>query len=97
MLILRTYLIYRSSKLKKGAFSTPKVEGQYISILVGNLEGRTLVGNLRCKWKENIQMDLRDIRLGAVNWLYQVQNSHQCPYEHVNEPPVSVKYHDILA
>jgi hypothetical protein len=33
-------------------------------ILVGKLEGKILLGRARCKWEDNIKMDIREIGMG---------------------------------
>jgi hypothetical protein len=38
-------------------------------ILVGRPEGRRTLGRRRYRWEDNIKMDLREIKLGCVDWL----------------------------
>jgi hypothetical protein len=38
-------------------------------ILVGNPEGNRTLGRLRCKWEDNITMDLRNIGWGGMDWI----------------------------
>jgi hypothetical protein len=41
-------------------------------ILVGRPEGRRTLGRPRCRWEENIKMDLQDVEWGAwtgLSWL----------------------------
>jgi hypothetical protein len=45
-----------------------KVRGAY-NILVGKPEGRRPLGNTRCRWKDNIKMDLWEIGFGDVDWI----------------------------
>jgi hypothetical protein len=44
-------------------------------ILVGRLEGKKTLGRPRCRWEDNIKMDLREIGIDGANWkqLAQVQ------------------------
>jgi hypothetical protein len=38
-------------------------------ILVGRPEGKRPLGRLRCTWKDNIKVDLREIGWGFVEWI----------------------------
>jgi hypothetical protein len=44
------------------------VRGAY-NILVGKPEGRRPLGRPRCRWEDNIKMDLREIGFGDVDWI----------------------------
>jgi hypothetical protein len=46
-----------------------EVRGAY-NILVGRPEGRRPLGRLRCRWEDNIRMDLREIWFGDVDWIH---------------------------
>jgi hypothetical protein len=43
-------------------------------ILVGKLEGKRPIGRPKCKWEDNITMDLKVIEWGYVGWIYLAQN-----------------------
>jgi hypothetical protein len=43
-------------------------------ILVGKPEGKRLLGIPRCRWEGNIEMDLRVIGLGGMDWISLVQD-----------------------
>jgi hypothetical protein len=43
-------------------------------LLVGKPEGRRPLGRPRCRWIDNIKMDLLDIRLNVVDWIGLVQD-----------------------
>jgi hypothetical protein len=47
------------------------------SILVGDPEGRRPLGRPRCRWVDNIKMDLRETGWGGVNWTDLAQNRDQ--------------------
>jgi hypothetical protein len=49
------------------------VRGAY-NILVGRPEGRRPLGRPRCRWEDNIKMDLREIRFGDVDWIHWAQD-----------------------
>jgi hypothetical protein len=46
-----------------------EVRGAY-NILVRRLEGRRPLGRPRCRWEDNIKMDLREIGFGDVDWIH---------------------------
>jgi hypothetical protein len=43
-------------------------------ILIGKPEGKTPLGRPRPRWKDNIKMDLREMRLKGVNWIHLAQD-----------------------
>jgi hypothetical protein len=49
------------------------VRGAY-NILVGRPEGRRPLGRPRRRWDDNIQMDLREIGFGDVDWIHWAQD-----------------------
>jgi hypothetical protein len=54
---------------------------------VGRPEGKGPLGRPRCRWEDNIKMNLREIRIEGTNW---IQSSGEfC--EHGNEPLGSIK------
>jgi hypothetical protein len=38
-------------------------------ILVGKPEGKKSLGRRRCRWFDNIKIDLRGIELGGLDWI----------------------------
>jgi hypothetical protein len=50
-----------------------EVRGAY-NILVGRPEGRRPLGRPRCRWEDNIKMDLREIGFGDVDWIHWAQD-----------------------
>jgi hypothetical protein len=46
-------------------------------LLVGKPEGKRPLGRPRCRWVDNIRMDLGEVRWGDVDWigLAQIRNS----------------------
>jgi hypothetical protein len=46
-------------------------------ILVGKPEGRRPLGRPRCRWVDNIKMDLREIGWDGMNWSDLVQDRDQ--------------------
>jgi hypothetical protein len=46
-------------------------------VLVGRSEGKTPLGRPRCRWKNNIKMDLREIGIDGANWIQLAQDRVQ--------------------
>jgi hypothetical protein len=46
-------------------------------ILVGKPEGKRPLGRLRRRWEGNIEMDLREIGWGGMNWINLTQDRDQ--------------------
>jgi hypothetical protein len=44
------------------------------NILVGRPEGRRPLGRPRCRWEDNIDMDLWEIWFGDVDWIHLAQD-----------------------
>jgi hypothetical protein len=42
--------------------------------LVGKPEGRRPLGRPRCRWEDNIKMDLREIGWGSMDWINLAQD-----------------------
>ena len=38
-------------------------------ILVGKPEGKRPLGRSRCRWKDNIKMDLQEVGCGSMDWI----------------------------
>jgi hypothetical protein len=43
-------------------------------ILVGKPEGKRPLGRRRCRWEDNIKMDLREIGCGCMDWIDLAQH-----------------------
>jgi hypothetical protein len=46
--------------------------------LVGNPEGKRPLGRPKCRWVNNIKMDLRYIGWDSMDWIDLVQDKDQC-------------------
>jgi hypothetical protein len=44
---------------------------------VGKPEGRRLLGSPRCRWEDNIKLDVRKIRWGGMDWIHLAQDREQ--------------------
>jgi hypothetical protein len=52
-------------------------KGNAYMILVGKQEGRRPLGRLRCRWVDNIKMDLREVGWGGMDWIDLAQDTDQ--------------------
>jgi hypothetical protein len=43
-------------------------------ILVGKPEGKRPLGRPRCKWEDNIKVDLHEVGCGGMDWIGLAQN-----------------------
>jgi hypothetical protein len=43
-------------------------------VLVGKPEGKRLLGRPRCRWKDNIKMDLQLVGVGRGDWMELAQD-----------------------
>jgi hypothetical protein len=46
-------------------------------ILVGKPEGKTPLGRPRCRWVDNIKIDLREMGWGGLDWIDLAQDRNQ--------------------
>jgi hypothetical protein len=42
---------------------------------VGKPEGKRPLGRLRCRWEDNIRLDLREVGWEGVEWIHLAQDS----------------------
>jgi hypothetical protein len=42
-------------------------------MLVGKPEGKRPLGRPRCRWEDNIKMDLQEVGLGCVDWMSRLR------------------------
>jgi hypothetical protein len=43
-------------------------------VLVGNPEGKRPLGRPRCRWEDNIKMDLQEVIVGPGDWMELAQD-----------------------
>jgi hypothetical protein len=43
-------------------------------VLVGMPKGKRPLGRPRCRWEDNIKMDLREIGIDGANWIWLAQD-----------------------
>jgi 3-oxoacyl-ACP reductase-like protein len=46
-------------------------------VLVGKPEGKSPVGRPRCRWEDNIKMNLRETGINEMNWIRLAQDRVQ--------------------
>jgi hypothetical protein len=46
-------------------------------VLVGRPEGKRPLGRTRCRWEDNIRMDLMEIGIDGKNWIRLAQDKVQ--------------------
>jgi hypothetical protein len=46
-------------------------------VLGGKPEGKRPLGRPRCRWEENIKMDLQEIRCGGMEWIELAQDKER--------------------
>jgi hypothetical protein len=56
------------------ACSTNGEEMNAYSILVGKPEGKRPLETLRCRWEDDIGMDVREIGWGGMDWIDLAQD-----------------------
>jgi hypothetical protein len=54
------------------------VEGRGVyRVLVGRPEGKRPLERPRCRWEDNIKMDLREVGIDGANWIQLAQDRIQ--------------------
>ena len=46
-------------------------------LLVGKPEGKRPLGGPRCRWEDNIKMDLQEVGCGGVDWIELAQDRYR--------------------
>ena len=47
---------------------------EMLRVLVGRPEGKRPIGRQRCRWEDDIKMDLREVACDPGDWLYIAQD-----------------------
>jgi hypothetical protein len=75
VLFTKYYLGDRIKKNEMGeAFSTHGERRGVYGILVQKPEGKRPLGKPRCRWEDNIKMDLQEVGWGSMDWIELAQN-----------------------
>jgi len=66
--------------------------------LVGKTEGKRPLGRLRCRWEDNIKIDLQEVGCEGMDWidLAQDRDSWQALVNVVKKLPDSIKCGEFL-
>ena len=46
-------------------------------VLVGKPEGKRPLGTARCRWEDNIKMDLQEVGCGGMEWIKLVHDRYR--------------------
>jgi hypothetical protein len=66
--------VIKSRRMRWAGHVARKGEGGRVyRVLVGRPEGKRLLRRPRCKWEENIKIDLREIRIGSSGGLLRAR------------------------
>jgi hypothetical protein len=66
-------------------------------VLVGKPEGKKQLARSKCRWEDNITMDLQEVRWGAWTGLIRLwEGTDGGHLQHSNEPLDSIKYRKFL-
>jgi hypothetical protein len=65
----------KSRRMRWAGYVARMGEGRKVyKVLVGNPEGRRLLGRPRHRWEGGVRMDLWEISLGGVDWIRLAQD-----------------------
>ena len=57
-------------KKKTVCFENDNIQMNFMhKVLVGKPEGKRPLGRPRCRWEDNIKMDLQEVRRGCGDWM----------------------------
>ena len=67
--------VIKSGRMRWAGHVARMGEGRGVyRVLVGKHEGKRPLGRPRCRWKDNIRMDLREVGCGCVDWMELAQD-----------------------
>jgi hypothetical protein len=58
------------------AASTGEKRNAY-RIVVGMPQGNTSLGRIRCRWDDNIKINLREVGWGGIDWIHLAEDRDQ--------------------
>jgi hypothetical protein len=67
------YSLYSSNIVRMNKSRRMRGAGHVYKILVGRPEGKRPLGRPRCRWEDNIKMDLRETGINGLNWIQLTQ------------------------
>jgi hypothetical protein len=69
-------------------------KGNVCRLLIGKPEGKRPLGRPRCKWMDNIKMDLVEIGWGSVDWIGLAQDREK--WKAVVNAVMNLRFHKML-
>jgi hypothetical protein len=70
--------VIKSRRMRWAGHVTLMGEGRCVyRVLVGRLKGKRPLGRPRCRWEDNIKMDLRGVGIDGENWIHLAQDRVQ--------------------
>jgi transcription termination factor 2 len=67
--------VIKTRKMKKVGHVTRMEEGRSVyRVLVGRPKGKRSRGRPRRRWRDNIKMDVRDIGIDGMKWIWLAQD-----------------------
>jgi hypothetical protein len=70
--------VIKSGRMKLAGHVACMGEGSYVyRVLVGRPKGKRPLGRPRCRWEDNIKMDLTETGIDEANWIQLVQDMVQ--------------------
>jgi hypothetical protein len=69
--LLNIVTVIKSRRMRWSGHVACMGEGRGVyRVLVGRPEGKKPLGRPRCRWEDNIKMDLREIGMYGANWIW---------------------------
>jgi hypothetical protein len=67
--------VIKSRRLRRAGHVARMGEGRVVyRVLVGKHEGKRPLGRPRCRWEDNIRMDLQEVGSGCEDWIGLAQD-----------------------
>ena len=71
--------VIKSRRLRQAGHVACMEEGRSVhKVLVGKPEGKTPLGRPRCRWEDNIKIDLEEVGRGWGDWMELAQDRDRC-------------------
>jgi hypothetical protein len=68
--------VIKSRRMRWAGHVAPMGEGRCVyRVLVGKTEGKRQLSGPRCRWEDNIKMDLQEVGCGGMDWIQLVQET----------------------
>jgi len=68
-------LVIKSRKMRWAGHVARMEDGRGVCrVMVGKPEGKRPLWRPRCRWEDNIKMDLQDVECGGLDWIELAQD-----------------------